>query len=107
MLDRWKTSSGARVRPLLTSARTACKEPITGYYAPLDESYEGVLCTRCFTPEEIEAATEMHQAEDARAREEAARWEAERQESNERALRESRERVDRYKTGELTVPKKP
>lgn len=72
------------------NARCACGKRITGYYAPVEESYAGALCEDgCFSSYEIELAADLRVAEEKRFRNGLAAHEEEHEESR-RALAANR-----------------
>lgn len=42
--------------------RSSCGVPVTGFYAIVDEAYDGELCTVCFTPFELQFSAEIRAA---------------------------------------------
>lgn len=109
MLDRLYEQSGTWRTVFVTGAMTACGVTIVDkYYSPLDDSYDGSLCTDgCFTPGELKRALEIKEIEAQRKTDEDALRETELAEYAATRRAEGEERLRQYRTGESPPVKKP
>lgn len=102
MLDDDSTSNRSWSHAAIVNGRTACDDRVADHYwAVADAGYDGELCRRgCFTEPELRRADEKRAKAEAKRHDEAVKDEADREAETARARTESRNRIERYKTGE-------